>query len=291
MNQRTSFFLKDLQIRIKKSVPVRSVIHSMERRGRIMIISVWGTERRMEEARHLLRQRHCCIPISELSDFDLSKIDVILLPTHGIQGSKGNYMNKKLLPLPDDFWECLRDDCLIICGQPNAFLNSRPQPKKYYLSDERYLAVNSRLTAQGTLYFVLDQADRILTEMTVDIMGKGHCGIEIGELLRGLGMNVRYIRHAQASKSKNEYTLQDYKQMTPGDFVIICTPVPVLDEDIVKSWNRQVRIIDISGVHKDDERLRSHPFTYIRAGNLPEQFCWKTSGKAIYEFAERVMKE
>ena len=113
--------MKDLQIRIKKSVPVRSVIHSMERRGRIMIISVWGTERRMEEARHLLRQRHCCIPISELSDFDLSKIDVILLPTHGIQGSKGNYMNKKLLPLPDDFWECLRDDCLIICGQPNAF--------------------------------------------------------------------------------------------------------------------------------------------------------------------------
>ena len=102
-----------------------------------MILSVWGEERRMEEVRRLTRHRHTCVPISQLMALDLSLLDALILPMQGVQGEKGDYMDRAHIPVPKTFWECLREDCRIFSGRPTRFLESLSQPKSYYLSDER----------------------------------------------------------------------------------------------------------------------------------------------------------
>ena len=53
-----------------------------------MIVSVWGSERRMEVVRSLLRKKHTCMAMEALFDFDLTKLDALILPMQGVQGEK-----------------------------------------------------------------------------------------------------------------------------------------------------------------------------------------------------------
>src|SRR5699024_12637155 len=109
-------------------------VHSMEGRRGQMILSVWGSERRMEEVRRLARHSHTCVTREDLQTLDLSMLDALILPLHGVQGRRGEYMDREHIALPDGFWACLREDCLIISGMPSPFLESLPQTKR---SEER----------------------------------------------------------------------------------------------------------------------------------------------------------
>ena len=113
-----------------------------------MILSVWGSERRMEEVRRLARHSHTCVAREDLQTLDLSMLDALILPLHGVQGRRGEYMDREHIALPDGFWACLREDCLIISGMPSPFLESLPQTKHYYMRDEAYVRRNAQLTAQ-----------------------------------------------------------------------------------------------------------------------------------------------
>ena len=86
-----------------------------------MILSVWGSERRMEEVRRLARYSHTCVAREDLQTLDLSMLDALILPLHGVQGRRGEYMDREHIALPDGFWACLREDCLIISGMPSPF--------------------------------------------------------------------------------------------------------------------------------------------------------------------------
>ncbi len=256
-----------------------------------MIVTVWGKEKRMEEVRALCRKEHICIPFDELSEFDLSKLDAVILPLQSIQGEKGNYMDRRQIEYPLFFWECLREDCKIIAGKETAFLNQLSLSKAYYLKDEAFLNENARLTAQGALFYILDLADRSLDEYNVDIIGKGHCGTAIGKLLKLLGMHVRYVRHGEA-KNEDECTYEQWKKIPGADFVIPCAPCSMLDKNMISLWPRTTCVIDISGAEKGlEELLIDQGIRYVRAANLPEIFTPRSSGQAIYAFARRILNE
>lgn len=252
-----------------------------------MIVSVWGSERRMEVVRSLLRKEHTCMAMEALFDFDLTKLDALILPMQGVQGEKGDYMDRAHIPVPKTFWECLREDCRIFSGRPTRFLESLSQPKSYYLSDERFLNENAALTAQGTLFYVLDHTNRILSKCSADIIGRGHCGQAIGALLSQLGVRVRYIRHGRAQGS-DERTLSEWQQDDCADFVIHCVPYQLIEETAIEQWHHPTCVIDISGTLRSVEaHLSQKGHTYVRAANLPEQFAWNSSGEAIVGFIRR----
>ena len=222
-----------------------------------------------------------------LFDFDLTKLDALILPMQGVQGEKGDYMDRAHIPVPKTFWECLREDCRIFSGRPTRFLESLSQPKSYYLSDERFLNENAALTAQGTLFYVLDHTDRVLSKCSADIIGRGHCGQAIGALLSQLGVRVRYIRHGRAQGS-DERTLSEWQQDDCADFVIHCAPYQLIEETAIEQWHHPTCVIDISGTLRSVEaHLSQKGHTYVRAANLPEQFAWNSSGEAIVGFIRR----
>lgn len=252
-----------------------------------MIVSVWGKERRMDVVRALLRKEHTCLTKEELFDFDLTMLDALILPMQGIQGTKGDYMDRAHIDLPEAFWACLREDCQIFSGRPTRFLETLPQPKSYYLGEESFLCENAALTAQGVLFYVLDHAARILREASVDIVGKGHCGNAIGKLLSSLGMQVRYVRHGCA-QGREERTLEEWKDSDCADFLIYCAPYHLIEAATIERWQQAVCVIDISGALKQEESfLAQKGHVYVHAANLPEKFTWKSSGEAIVRCIRR----
>ena len=48
-----------------------------------MILSVWGSERRMEEVRRLARHSHTCVTREDLQTLDLSMLDALILHACG----------------------------------------------------------------------------------------------------------------------------------------------------------------------------------------------------------------
>ncbi len=256
-----------------------------------MIISVWGKEKRMEEVRRLLRQDHTCVSLDDLSCFDLRLIDALILPLQSIQGEKGEYMDRSQIHLPQYFWECLREDCKIIAGKETSFLRQLPYQKFYYMKDEAFLCKNARLTAQGTLFYILDQADRALDEYSADIIGKGRCGKAIGTLLTALGMKVRYVRHRIAT-SEDECCYDEWKLKQCADFIIFCAPCAMLDKETILHFSKGTHFIDISGVERKwKDLLVAGGNSYVYAAALPEVFASRSSGKAIYTFAKEVLYE
>lgn len=256
-----------------------------------MIVSVWGKENRMEELRSLIKKEHICIPFDELINFDLSKLDALILPMQSVQGNKGDYMDRQHIDLPNYFWECLREDCRIFAGRETRFLETLQQPKFYYLQDEQFIDENAKLTAQGTLFYFLDQIDRAMEEYQVDIIGKGHCGKAIGCLLQKCGVHLRYIRHDHCI-GNDECLIDHWLPQYCAPFVIQCSPVHVLNESLIKKWPPHVHVIDISGSEKQyEDMLTEHRILYTRAANLPELFAPKSSAKAIFNFVRRMWNE
>lgn len=256
-----------------------------------MIMSVWGEERRMEEVRRLTRHRHTCVPISQLMALDLSLLDALILPVHGVQGRRGDYMDKAHISLPEGFWECLREDCRIISGMPSAFLDSLPQPKYYYMQDEAYARRNAQLTAQGVLFYVLDHLDQAMNMSSVDIIGKGTCGKAIGSMLSQNGMRIRYVRHEETN-TPGEVSFADWVNGRCADLIIQTAPAALLREEQLRRWAKQTKVIDIASVKTVDERLmKRYEIPYLKAGNIPELFAWKSAGANLYAYVKKVLDE
>lgn len=254
-----------------------------------MIVSLWGKERRMEQARFRMRQEHTCIAREKLFSCDLSMLDALILPLHGVQGSKGDYMEREHLELPENFWSCLREDCRIITGRSTTFLDGLPQPKYCYLEDETFLRQNALLTAQGTLYYLLDQLDHALHDCHVDIIGKGRCGEAIGAMLEKLDVRVRYVRHGEA-QGETEIAYADWKQQKCAEIIIQTAPAVLLEEEMLQRWQGKTRIIDIASHRTVEERLVHRlGIPYVKAGNIPEQFAWRSGGDLIYQYAKKVL--
>ena len=256
-----------------------------------MILSVWGSERRMEEVRRLARHSHTCVTREDLQTLDLSMLDALILPLHGVQGRRGEYMDREHIALPDGFWACLREDCLIISGMPSPFLESLPQPKHYYMRDEAYVSRNAQLTAQGVLFYVLDQLDRSVSLISADIIGKGTCGEAIGRMLAQNGVRIRYVRHAQ-TMTPGECSFEEWVKGACGDFIIQTAPAALLREEHLRAWAQKTKVIDIASVKTVDERLmKRYEIPYLKAGNIPELFAWRSAGANLYDYVKKVLNE
>lgn len=200
-------------------------------------------------------------------------------------------MDREHIALPDGFWACLREDCLIISGMPSPFLESLPQPKHYYMRDEAYVRRNAQLTAQGVLFYVLDQLDRSISLISADIIGKGTCGEAIGRMLAQNGVRIRYVRHAQ-TMTPGECSFEEWVKGSCGDFIIQTAPAALLREEHLRAWAQQTKVIDIASVKTVDERLmKRYEIPYLKAGNIPELFAWRSAGANLYDYVKKVLNE
>lgn len=156
----------------------------------------------------------------------------------------------------------------------------------YYMRIEKVVKQNAKLTAAGILAFLLNLEMNFM-EWNVDVIGYGHCGKAIYELLSAMGVNVRVIR-----REKNEFancTIYEYKKMKKGNIVINTSPSNPFETD--EFWGDTLYLMDISSEKCFPKAWENDVMKVIYPGSLPDQYAPFSSAALIAQYVRSVYDE
>ena len=158
--------------------------------------------------------------------------------------------------------------------------------------DERLLAENAYLTAEGAVCAAMNAARRSLRDCRCLVIGWGRIGRALTELL--VGMNARTAVASRSEKGRNgavergaegvsTYELADAVR---GRQIIFCTsPQRVLGEAELKNADPGAMIIDLSGAPYgvDLDAARGLNLRAWREPKLPGRYCPFSAARALLQ--------
>lgn len=251
------------------------------------MIGIFNSDQRMLEAQRYLSTSTSTYLINNVNDA-LPIFDYLLLPMSGIRSNQVKLQNA-WVNLPDDFWHHCRKDCIIFMATVNEEINQLPFKCVNLSDDDLFLSANSRLTAEGVLFLLLDNTTVGLSECKVDLLGFGHSGKEIYNLLKALDVKVRVIRRKVDHETSDFMSVSTWKQLPVSDIVINTSLTNWVDENLVNHWPKAPLILNIVSAYRMPEsRITSKGGHVINAGVLPALIASKSAGRIL---AECVMKE
>ncbi|MDD6467626.1 MAG: hypothetical protein PUF50_05550, partial [Erysipelotrichaceae bacterium] len=151
------------------------------------------------------------------------------------------------------------------------------------LEVESYLNENARITAYGILSMLLEHCPRLITEMTVDIVGFGHCGKEIVHLLEQLEVSVRIITKGICDTNFECLLYEDWKYVEPSDVIINTAPAVVINEYDCGRWKKDPIIIDLSTGHIGVAEVVRNCIQVIDAPALPDIIGCQSAAFCYYQ--------
>lgn len=147
----------------------------------------------------------------------------------------------------------VEDGAKVYCGrileEAVALANSRDIALVDYSKDEGFQAINSRLTAEGTLAIIIKLSPKALQDMHILIMGFGRTGSAVARLLDRLDVTVDIatnssLRPAYAFARKvvalNAFDFADY------DIVINTVPSAIVSDKELMSMSENCIYIDLA---------------------------------------------
>lgn len=162
-----------------------------------------------------------------------------------------------------------------------------------YMADDETAYKNAVATAEGTVAEAIIRSDININGSNCLITGYGRCARVIADRFKALNSNVTVIErigHKRAEAAAYGYNAIDfnvdnYTDFHKYDYVINTVPHMVVDEQMLKSFNKNVTIIDIAskpgGV--DYEYCNKHNINAVNALGLPGKYAPKTSAKILYD--------
>lgn len=238
-----------------------------------------GDDRMLQVCDNLSKEYHvvgaCDVHALTICSEDM---DVLVLPVKGAD-EMGHVQG---FEIERTFWENLAPSVKVFSGMRTTFLEDIPQRKHYYMEDEGVINDNAILTAEGVLNELIGCCARSIYDVTIDVIGYGHCGKVIYEILRNLQLCVRVIRR----DCKEDVVFKKIEHWNDcGDIIINTSIQNVMDEKRMIRWTKKPVIIDIATPDVIDvkcaQRLGIH---VIKAGNLPGRFASISAGNIIAEY-------
>ena len=137
------------------------------------------------------------------------------------------------------------------------------------------------MTAEGVLNELISCICKSIYDIQVDIVGYGHCGQVIYDMLKNLHVRVRIIRR-DCKKEGDFLPVRDWE--TCGDVIIHTATGVMIAPSRMRSWKNKPVIIDISTPDLIDlKAAHEEGITVIKAGNLPGRFACISAGNIIAE--------
>lgn len=205
-------------------------------------------------------------------------MDVLVLPVKGVD-DEGHV---KGFPIDQCFWSTLNQEVIIFSGLRTLFLTNLTNKVHYYMEDETVIHENAILTAEGVLNELIGCCQRSIYDVTIDVIGYGHCGKVIFEMLNNLQLQVRMIR--RVCKEDEFFVSLDHWDVC-GDVIINTSIQNVMDEKRMNCWDKKPVIIDIATPNVIDTACaQCLGIKVIKAGNLPGRFASVTAGNIIADF-------
>lgn len=223
--------------------------HSIEGKGERMI-GLFNSDQRMSDCIKYLHDEAFLI---DENTKDCSCCKVFVLPMSGIsQGCV--FLKGKRIDISHLLAQ-LSSDCVVISGRRCEELELLSQRVVILDEVEEFVEVNAELTAEGVLYYLLDNKKLALNQLHVDLLGYGHCGKAIYHLLRSLNVNVRVVRRQVRHESDQFICLETYRHCQPSQVIINTSIVNWLDDFLLAKLKPETLIINIVGFLAFNESL------------------------------------
>lgn len=250
-----------------------------------MKAGVLCSDQRMCQIKNNLSKDFEVISIDESTDWlTLPQLDVLILPVKGMDTEGNIVIQGKSMHIPSRFWHIQGKEVKLFSGTdvkaPLCHFSL-----DCYMNDESVIDENAILTAEGVLSEILEATNKSIYSTKIDIVGYGHCGKAIYQMLKNLQVDVRVIRR-NAQKQGDFISYQDWKEC--GDIIVHTATGKILEEKRLLQWEKKPVILDISTpCFFDESFLKSNGIIYKRLGNLPGRFACISAGNIIANYVRR----
>ena len=243
----------------------------------------------------------------DISDVDVSKYDVILLPINGVMDKNliSCRFNNNPIKLPRDFFVGSKDNVLIFSGIPTPNLDYMLEVSNrscvYMMKDKDVIRENAVPTVEGIIADVINNTDKTLADSSVLVFGYGNIGTLLVKYLEMLGASVSVSIIKESDKELLDsmgisnfysYNREDLISGIKGVDVIINTvPSTVISDNLIRFINPDAYVLDIaSHPHGIDQEVLAEYFIKSKLYlGIPGKIAPKTSGKILSKKISKVM--
>ncbi len=217
------------------------------------IACIGGDERQKYTVKKLIKYNYNVDLIKAL-DENISFYDAFVLP---LPATTDNiYINKTEISF-EQLSEMINDNQIIFTGKLEESVKKLFKTKgikifDYYLREE-FALKNAVPTALGVLNYVMNNSQKIVSDMSILVIGYGKCARAICKVFDSLGADVtsasrKYltVAEAQAHGIKGCLIKDVYSASEKADIIINTVPVPILKSDFIDTLKKESMIIDIS---------------------------------------------
>lgn len=247
-----------------------------------MKIGVICSDARMIQVADNLAADHQIIRIQEDTDFlALPQLDALVLPIKGMNDEHQVQLWDAYVHIPSCFWQIQGKGLCLFQGLPNAASRKLGLAVDYYMQAEKVIEQNAILTAEGVLNELIGHTCKSLYALSIDVVGYGHCGKAIYEMLKNLHAKVRVIRR-QCEKQGDFCPIVQWEEC--GDVIIYTAPTNLITNTQLKTWKKQPLILDIATpVIFSEEECKQLNLNYHKISNLPGRYACISAGNIIAE--------
>ena len=162
------------------------------------------------------------------------------------------------------------------------------------MQNERFQAVNSRLTAEGALMVMIEHCVKSISDCNVLVLGFGRMGAAVANLLNKLSVSLDIattssLRPAYAF-ANNVVPMRNF-DFGPYDIVINTVPIDVVNDADLMSMKKDTVYIDLAS--KPAINLEYARYLGVDANiypALPAKTCPYSAAKAMQEYISEVFK-
>lgn len=243
----------------------------------------------------------------DISDVDVSKYDVILLPINGVMDKNliSCRFNNNPIKLPRDFFVDSKDNVLIFSGIPTPNLDYMLEVSNrscvYMMKDKDVIRENAVPTVEGIIADVINNTDKTLADSSVLVFGYGNIGTLLVKYLEMLGASVSVSIIKESDKELLDsmgisnfysYNREDLISGIKGvDIIINTVPSTVISDNLIRFINPDAYVLDVaSHPHGIDQEVLAEYFIKSKLYlGIPGKIAPKTSGKILSKKISKVM--
>lgn len=171
--------------------------------------------------------------------------------------------------------------------------NSRNITLDFYSKDEKFQAVNSRLTAEGALKIILEKTVKGIFDVYALVIGFGRTGSAVARILADVGAKLDV---ASTSSVRQAYAVAERVippanfDFTPYDVIINTVPKPIIPDKDTMTITEGTLYIDLAStpaINLEYARYLGADASLYPA--LPAKVAPYSAGKAIFDYIKEIL--
>ena len=161
------------------------------------------------------------------------------------------------------------------------------------LEDEIFTQENARLTAEGALFYAMEQADFALEDANCTVIGYGRIGKALTKMLRDLGAKVRVAARRKESREEageGSVHTDDLPLLLPEtDLLFNTVPSPLLKKDALSRLPSHALLIELASAPYgiDLSAAREMGLRAWLESTVPGRYCPKSAALAMERYLRR----